>query len=288
LGGEFTLDLERTRRVVSEWLQNSGSRLELEQFAAGVIRVVNATMEKAIRVVSIERGYDTRDFTLVAFGGAGGLHACELAQALSIPRVLVSALPGALSAYGILVSDVVKDYSRTVLWQVKDELPFRRLEDKFASLRKSANNDFTSEDWSGAVEFRRSLDLRYRGQGHELNIDFSPHLLRDFHGQHERRYGYSHPGREVELVTLRLRASVRSRPAQPSQTRKKHAAVRATSARVNFAGKRVLTRIYERNELAAGKRFLGPAVITEYSATTVVPAGMGFCVDNALNLVITA
>src|SRR5438128_6362068 len=115
LGGDFVLDLERTRRITTEWLKKSGSRLSLEEFAFGVIRVVNATMEKAIRVVSVERGYDSREFTLVAFGGAGGLHACELAQSLGIPQVIVPALPGALSAFGILVSDVVKDHSRTVL-----------------------------------------------------------------------------------------------------------------------------------------------------------------------------
>ena len=119
LGGDFTLDLERTRRLVAEWLKRHGPKLGPEQFAAGIIRVVNATMEKAIRVVSIERGYDPREFALVAFGGAGGLHACELAEGLSIPRVIVPALPGALSAFGILVSDVVKDYSRTVLWRAR-------------------------------------------------------------------------------------------------------------------------------------------------------------------------
>ena len=142
LGGDFTLDLERTRRLVTEWLKQNGSKLTPEQFAAGTIRVVNATMEKAIRVVSIERGYDPREFALVAFGGAGGLHACELAEALSIPRVIVPALPGALSAYGILVSDVVKDYSRTVLWQVGDKLPIERLEGEFAELRRHAETDF--------------------------------------------------------------------------------------------------------------------------------------------------
>nr|MDP9267156.1 hydantoinase/oxoprolinase family protein [Acidobacteriota bacterium] len=116
LGGGFTLDLERTRTLVRAWLKRSGSAMEVGAFAAGVIRVVNANMEKALRVVSIERGHDPRAFTLVAFGGAGPLHACELAQALAIPRVLVPAHPGALSALGILVSDVVKHYSRTVLW----------------------------------------------------------------------------------------------------------------------------------------------------------------------------
>ena len=123
LGGEFTLDVERTRRIVAAWLKEQRSSLSVEAFAAGVIRVVNSTMEKAIRVVSIERGYDPRDFALVAFGGAGGLHACELAAGLSIPTVIVPALPGALSAYGILVSDVVKDFSRTVLLRVRDTAP---------------------------------------------------------------------------------------------------------------------------------------------------------------------
>src|SRR5271166_4202462 len=110
LGRTFTLDLERTRAITKEWLKHQGSRLSLEQFADGVIRVVNAGMERALRLVSIERGYDPREFTLVAFGGAGGLQACELARSIGVPRVLVPIMPGALSACGILVSDVIKDY----------------------------------------------------------------------------------------------------------------------------------------------------------------------------------
>src|SRR5438094_6216404 len=145
LGGEFTLDLDRTRRVVKEWLKEHGSKLTVEQFALGVIRVVNSTMEKAIRVVSIERGYDSREFSLIAFGGAGGLHACELAEALGIPRVIVPALPGALSAFGILVSDVVKDYSRTVLWRIAGKLPAELFEREFAILRRNAEKSFREE-----------------------------------------------------------------------------------------------------------------------------------------------
>src|ERR1039457_2256472 len=121
LGGEFTLDVERAHRITLEWLKKQASRLSLEQFSAGVVRVVNANMERALRVVSIERGYDPRDFALVAFGGAGGLHACELAEALAIPTVMIPARPGALSALGILFSDVVKDYSRTLLWRLGDK-----------------------------------------------------------------------------------------------------------------------------------------------------------------------
>ncbi|HVO61677.1 MAG TPA: hydantoinase/oxoprolinase family protein [Terriglobales bacterium] len=287
LGGEFSLDLERTRRVTAEWLKRHGSQLTNAQFATGVIRVVNATMEKAIRVVSIERGHDTRDFTLVAFGGAGGLHACDLAQVLGIRRVLVAALPGALSAYGILVSDVIKDYSRTVLWRVKEELPSARLQHQFAELRRQAETDFQTENWSGTLHFRRTVDLRYRGQGYELNVPFSAQLLRDFHKEHERRYGYRHAGREVELVTLRLRAVAKSRRLRPGRHKEpEHTAAHTTRTRVSFEGKPVATIIYERDTLPIGKLLTGPAIITEYSATTVVPPAMRFRRDSALNLII--
>src|SRR5205085_6431269 len=127
------------------WLQGNRSSLRLEQFASGVIRVVTSTMEKAVRVVSVERGYDSREFALVAFGGAGGLHACDLADALGIPQVIVPALPGALSAFGILVSDVVKDYSRTVLWRVGGVLPRTDMEREFRRLRDLAEEGFRRE-----------------------------------------------------------------------------------------------------------------------------------------------
>jgi N-methylhydantoinase A len=283
LGGDFTLDLPRTRTLVAEWLERSGSRLTLEQFAAGVVRVVNATMEKAIRVVSIERGYDPRDFTLVAFGGAGGLHACELAQALGIPRVIVPALPGALSAFGILVSDVVKDYSRTVVWEAGKSLA--RVETEFAKLQEAAERDFRREQWPGRISFEPSVDARYRGQGYELNVPFGRGLLNAFHQEHRRRYGYSHPRRAVELVTLRLRARVASPPVRPSTQPE---AIGAAPERVPVwvEGRRERLPVYERASLAAGKRYDGPAVVTEYSATTFVPAGLRFQVDAPGNLLI--
>src|SRR5204863_3372042 len=203
LGGGFVLDAARNSRIIREWLRRQHSSLSLEQFGLGVIRVVNANMERALRVVSIERGYDPRDFTLIAFGGAGGLHACELAQAMGIPRVLVPAMPGALSAYGILVSDVVKDYSRTVLWRIAGKLPAELFEREFAILRRNAEKSFREEGWRGAINFRRSVDVRYRGQGYELNVPYSNTLAEDFRREHQRRYGYSYDNRESELVTLR-------------------------------------------------------------------------------------
>ncbi len=304
LGGEFTLDVERARRITSEWLKKRGSRFSLEQFSAGVVRVVNANMERALRVVSIERGYDPREFALVAFGGAGGLHACELAEALAIPTVMIPARPGALSAFGILVSDVVKDYSRTLLWRFAShprQAALRaKLQKEFRRLETAAQKEFRAERWRGALHYERSLDLRYRGQGYELNVPATENVTARFHEEHQRRYGYHHAGREIELVTLRLRARLRT-PASKSQPHsqsrsnvKRHETSRKPSAGVApveraavfFHDKTVTTPVFERGDLVRGRAMRGPAVITEYSATTVIPAGKRFWVDASENLVI--
>jgi N-methylhydantoinase A len=311
LGGEFTLDVERTRKITREWLKTQKSRLTLEQFVDGVIRVVNATMERAIRVVSVERGRDPRDYALVAFGGAGGLHACALAEALGIPRVIVPALPGALSALGILASDVIKDYSRTVLWRFLSEIPQARLKSKFAELEKQAARIFKQEGWHGKARYEKNVDVRYRGQGYELSIPLTKNLLKEFEHEHQRRYGYIHPNREVELVTLRLRAVVktpklRSAAAHLGKTDRLGAGTpfdrlragfarpgRATlgslstlRVRVRFDGKKLETKIYSRDALHPGRKYSGPAIVTEYSATTVIPPLRPFWLDKAGNLVI--
>jgi N-methylhydantoinase A len=303
LGGEFTLDAERARRITSEWLKKQGSRLTLQQFSAGVVRVVNANMERALRVVSIERGYDPREFTLVAFGGAGGLHACELAEALAIPAVMIPARPGALSAFGILVSDVVKDYSRTLLWRFCDHLgralPPAKLQKEFRRLQAAALQEFRAERWRGALQYDRSLDLRYRGQGYELNVPATDeaNLIARFHREHQRRYGYHHAGREIELVTLRLRARLRTPPPQSQSQSKSRVARPRTGGKpprtapverapVFFHGQAVTTPVYERGDLVPGQTMRGPAVITEYSATTVIPPGKRFWVDASANLAI--
>jgi N-methylhydantoinase A len=292
LGGDFTLDLERTRRLVAEWLKRQAVKFTTDDFAAGVIRVVNSTMEKAIRVVSIERGYDPRDFTLVAFGGAGGLHACELAEALSIPRVMIPALPGALSAFGILVSDVVKDYSRTVLWRVEATLPKSRLEQEFAKLRQRAETDFRNEEWLGAVTHRRSVDLRYQSQGYELSIPYTGNLIPDFRREHQRRYGYSYPDRNLELVTLRLRSTIKSAISQEKSlaaNRPRRVTLDGALPRrapVSFAGKKQTIAIRPRDSLQIGKKCSGPAVVTEYSATTFISRNKHFWLDRWENLLI--
>jgi len=289
LGGGFQLDEARARRLVSQWLKKQGSSLSLEQFAAGVVRVVNANMEKAIRVVSIERGYDPREFTLVAFGGAGGLHACELAQALAIPRVLIPALPGALSAFGILVSDVVKDYSKTVLWRTTSTIPLQQLNREFALLVRRAQQDFRAEGWQGKPKALASIDIRYRGQGYELNVPYTRGLLAAFRREHERRYGYCYPGREVELVTLRVRATMKSSVSGRSLALSAETGAGSCTPRrapVILGGRGVSSAIWTREGLPLNRKLSGPAVITEYSATTVVPRGMSFRREPSGNLLI--
>ncbi len=294
LGGEFTLDLERARRITLEWLKKQGSRLSPEQFSAGVVRVVNANMERALRVVSIERGYDPRDFALVAFGGAGGLHACELAEALAIPTVIIPANPGALSAIGILESDVVKDFSRTVLWRVASQLPRAELEKEFRKLEAAAQKEFREEKWNGKPHHERSLDVRYRGQGYELNIPIVTNSRTEpvarFHDEHRRRYGYHHAGREIEIVTLRLRSKIKTgalgiTQSKKSETRKSRA-LPVERADVIFDGKTLATPVYERGHLVPGQSLRGPAIITEYSATTVIPPGKKFHMERNGNLLI--
>lgn len=282
LGGSFALDLARTRKLTQQWLNHQPVKMSLEQFAEGVIRVVNATMEKAIRVVSLEKGYDPRDFTLVAFGGAGALHACEMAESLGIPRVLVPYMPGALSAVGILISDVAKDYSRTLVVEAKEALPLKLLQSEMKKLSDRADQEFTSEGWRGKPLKQQSLDLRYKGQGFELNVPFGEKSLKLFHAEHKRRYGYSREGHPVEIVTVRLRASIKADSVALHADRPKSG--KAETTRATFAGSARLTSLIARSNLASARR--GPAIVTEYSATTVVPPGWTCAPDKQGNLVL--
>ena len=291
LGGTFQLDLARTERIVKQWLKQNGSSLSLQEFAAGVVRVVNANMEKAIRVVSIERGHDPRRFALVAFGGAGAMHACDLARALRIPQVIVPAYPGALSALGILISDVVKDQSRTVLLAApaakKGKRAAQTLSKIYAELRESIAAELDKEGWKGTTMYEPSADLRYRGQGYEINLAFGPDLLERFHAEHKRRYGYSSQEREIEIVTLRMRGRVPS-PEKLARMRigSEGTKLQASTAMVVFAGKPVRTQILPRADLRPGRQYRSPAIIFEYSATTVVPPGLFFRADKAANLLV--
>ncbi len=285
LGG-IRLDRQRTERIVDE---HKGSLATAEEFAAGILRVVETQMERAIRVISVERGHDPRQFTLVAFGGGGPLHACSLARALRIPRVLIPAMPGALSAVGILLADSVRDYSRTVM------LPgasLKNVGDIFAEMEQYAVAEFSAEGLRGVIE--RTVDLRYCRQGYELNVPYDrqapANVYGAFHHLHQQRFGFCDAGRPLEIVNLRLRmisAGEQYSPPQYDSAPGDGAAACYAERLVYFDGRFIPTRLYRREGLAAGDSFRGPAMITEYTSATLIPPDCTALVDRYGNLVIT-
>ena len=288
LGGSFQLDLTRTQRYLN---LTRGPMPSVEAFAQGILDVANAVMEKAIRVISVERGHDPRDFTLVAFGGAGGLHACELAAALEIPRVLVPCFPGGLSALGILRADVTKDLSRTIRSEVqntRDAEP--NLRGAFSVLKSEGLRQMHAEGFSDrAVQIHFSIDIRYAGQSYELNVPFACDFIAAFHRAHEKRYGYSDRTRDCEVVNVRARFTGRTPkpdlPAWKSGGRSAAAAIISKSP-AHFHGRRQMTNLYDRSRLRAGNRIDGPAIVTEYSATTFLPPEWFGHVDRNGNLIL--
>jgi N-methylhydantoinase A len=292
LGGDFGLDVARTNRTMAEFLRGARGIATQENLAQGILDVVEATMEKAIRVISIERGRDPRDYTLVAFGGAGGLHACSLAQALGIPRVLVPKFPGALSALGILRADAVKDYSKTVALRLDESSPTRaKLKRAFASLDRDGVRAMRAEGFAPReIRIEHSYDLRYAGQAYELNVPATGDFVRAFHAEHERRYGYSDSQRAVEVVNVRAKfigaAPAIRWPRQKSAGVDSRRAI-ATRRAVWFQWKRAETPIYVREKLRSGNALRGPAIVAEYSATTVVPPGWRGRVDAFENLILS-
>ncbi len=286
LGGAFQLDDVRARRLMD---RARGKMRSVETFAQGILDVANATMEKAIRVISVERGYDPRDYTLVAFGGAGALHACELAAALQMPRVLVPKFPGALSALGILRADVVKDVSQTVRLAVERAVDAKReLRQYFADIERNGLREMRAEGFSATqVCIERLLDMRYVGQAYELTVPAAGDFVKQFHGAHEQRYGYADPGRAVEVVNVRARLiGATPKPSLPKSHGAGASSLAALVERrsVQVAGRSERTAIYDRAKLRAGNRFAGPAVVVEYSATTFVPPGWRARVDAFENI----
>jgi N-methylhydantoinase A len=286
LGGSVPLNRQRTEQIMRE---QKGSLATVEEFAFGILRVVETQMEKAIRVISVERGYDPREFTLVAFGGGGPLHACSLARALRIPRVLVPAMPGALSAVGILLADTVRDYSRTVM------LPgdaIGGIGGIFSELERRSAAEFAEEGLKGAA--LHSLDVRYRRQGYELNVAYDAQApvnsIEAFHRLHQQRYGFCDAERPVEIVNLRLRRIAAGEPYSPPQQETVPGdgkAARYAARDVYFDGRFIPTHLYRREQLKPGDEIRGPAMITEYTSATVLPPDCRTRVDRFGNLVIT-
>ena len=289
LGGSIELQVERTERAMRSFAQSMGYTATTA--AEGIIRVANATMEAAIRAISINRGHDPRDYTLVAFGGAGPLHACELAGALRISRVLVPAWPGVLSAFGMVVADVVKDYSRTVMLSAA-EVTTAQITAAFHPLERRGYAEMKAEGFRRAdLIAEPSLDLRYRGQAYEVNVLLKGDFMREFHRRHQQRYGHNHPEEQVEIVNLRLRLHGRgtSLPLTRSWAKRNDARAAITERKtIIFAGRPRRCPVYERSMLSPGAVFSGPALVTQFDSTTALPPGWLARVDRFGNLVLSA
>lgn len=283
LGGAMRLDQGRARQAL-KGVCGAGSFGRVEDLALGVVRVVNAGMESALRRVSVERGYDPRGFTLLAFGGAGPLHACSLASALGIQRVLVPSAPGALSALGILDADLRREFSRTVMLPPESS----QIERVFHELETEARRAFRAEN--ARPRLSRSADLRYQGQGFELRVDWSANVVPSFHSLHQHSYGYADTARAVEIVTLRVQAVAttrRSKQMREPMIRGEGLQARIGAHRVYEEGRWRRAALYERSRLRPGDRITGPVLLVELSATTYVPSGWMAAVDALGNLVLS-
>jgi N-methylhydantoinase A len=270
LGGRMQLQPERSVRAIGRIA--ASLRLSREQAAEGIVRVVNASMERALRTISVERGHEPRDYTLIAFGGAAGQHACELSAALGIRRVLVPLDPGLLSARGAASADVQRDYVRTARLTGPSA---RRLQALFMPLQRRARAELKAERLRAKeCRFERLLEVRYQGQSHEIAVPFSQRFAAAFHAAHRQLYGYADHKRPIEVVNLRLLAIGRGPRLRPVVF---HAQPGGTVAKtcLRWAGRWIGSRVHSRAHLRAGTRVAGPAIITEASATTVVPPRWG-------------
>ena len=296
LGGRIALDRDR---VVGLMQALAGQiNTDAHQTALGINRVVNANMERAIRKISLERGYDPRLFTLVPFGGAGPMHACELAQELGIPRILVPSNPGILSALGVAIADIVKDYSRTVMLRRAD-LDRSRIDEEFQGMEGQARTEMAGEGLDvDKMAVRRFLDVRYVGQSFELTVDYPSRPTKtdlakvigdNFYKAHLRRFGYADRAEPVEVVNLRLKLEVAmEKPSvQPQSTGaadSAHALI--GEAEVVFQEGALASPLYQRDQLTCGNTVSGPALIIQMDSTTVLTPGWGGVVDPFGNLLL--
>ena len=286
LGGTMPLDPARARRALARLGAELG--LSAEQAALGVVQIANAHMERALRVISVERGHDPRTFTLLSFGGAGGLHAADLARGLGIPRLLIPPLASTLSAFGMLAAEVIKDYTQTVM--LPGETPLSDLAARLEPLARRGRHELRAEGVpEEAIRLEPFLDMRYRGQSYELIVPFSQNVYADFHALHARQYGYAQENAPLEVVNLRLRAvgqitppPLPARPLgppDPSPARLEH-------RQVLFADGPRSTPLYRAEHLRPGNQIRGPAVIIRSDTTILLGAGDLAGVDAHENLLV--
>ncbi len=292
LGG----DMKIHKRLAEEAFRGLASELDVspEEAPVSVVRIANSMMSKILRIVSVERGYDPRGFTLAAFGGAGPMHACALAEELGIGHIIVPPSPGMFSALGLLTADLFHDYSRPVIRDAEDADP-AELEKLYGEMEVEGVATLSQE---GIPErrrtFRRTLDMRYRGQGYELNVDSRKPVthsslaesVKAFHVKHREVYGYSAEEEPAEIVNAKLRVIGLLEKPRLRRRRRNRSDLSPDHRKVYYEslGKWVETEVHQRVALNEFRE--GPAVIEQYDATTVVYPGWSYTPDDYGNLVL--
>ena len=288
LGGNMKLNKDKLKMYFKNMAKEVGlSEIEL---AEGILDVANASMEKAIRVISVERGFDPREFVLFSFGGAGGMHAAFLAKLLHIPKVFVPQNPGILSAIGMLMADIIKDYSLTVMLK-NESTDFKQIQSLFKPLDDRGVKDLAKEGISKSnIVLEHYLDMRYLGQSYEIMVPFDENYTNKFHALHKQNYGYSDENKKIEIVNIRLRA--KGMPEKPEfavmeydKTTPDADAILGTK-QVVFDSKEHKTSVVAREKLKHGNVIEAPAIVVEYSSTIVLPPGSKGVVDKFGNIII--
>ena len=299
LGGEIALDPTAAQRAIQQHCAQPLG-MDLVEAAHGIVEIANTAMVNALRLVSVQRGYDPRDFALVAFGGAGPAHANRLAALTDIPVAIIPQSPGTASALGLLVTDLKHDYATTLIQRL-DQVAPHALEQTFRELEAQGRETLGREGMAeAAMEFRRQADLRYVGQSHELTLPLTTEalgpaqleqLLDQFHRTHDRAYGFSAPGEDVELVSVRLAAIGQiAKPALAPLAKAVGEATAKGQRPVYFAESEgyVDCPVYDRYGLGAGAVVQGPAIVEEIDSTTVVHPRYQVRVDDVGQMVLTA
>ena len=301
LGGEIELDVEAARQAIERQCADPLG-MDAVEAAHGMVEIANAAMVNALRLISIQRGYDPRDFALLAFGGAGPVHANRLAKETGMPTTIIPMSPGTTSALGLLVTDLKHDYSTTMIERI-DRLDIAAAESAYREMEARGRATLERENVGpGQMSFQRQVDMRYVGQSHELtpSLPHSPlnaaeisRVLEQFHQEHNRAYGFSAPGEPVEFVNLRLTAigritKPRLRELEPRRGAAEPAAALKATRPVYFAESDgyVDCPIYDRYRLAAGHMLIGPAIVVELDSTTVIHPGYRAEVDRFGNLIL--
>ncbi|MDQ7039761.1 MAG: hydantoinase/oxoprolinase family protein [Rhodothermus sp.] len=292
LGGQHRLNIEAAEEALARLAHslrlNAPSSLTPAQAAAqGIIAVVEAHMARALRVISVERGYDPRDFVLVSFGGAGGLHAATLAHALGIRRVLVPAHASVLSALGMLAANVVRDYVQTVM--LPGTTPAAELRQRFRPLVRQGRQDLRAEGFAPAqMQIERLLDVRYPGQSYELTVPFGRSWIRAFHRLHRQRYGYAAPDLTPEIVNLRVRVTGPITPPELPTITLGHPAPPSDAlldtCPVVLETTRTAVPFFDATRLQAGNRLTGPAVLVRPDTTVYLPPATTAHIDRFGNV----